>query len=239
MATVLITGASRGLGLEMARQYAQDGWRVIACARRPSEATELAVLAAESGGQVTVHEVDVTAAAQVEALAQELDGLPIDVLMNNAGSAGRETFAAKGLAMQGFGRTDYDDWMQVLRVNLLAPMKFAETFVENVAASGERKIVTLTSVVGSFGQSLFGGLYAYRSSKAAANSIMKALAVDLRPRGIIVAPLHPGWVRTAIGGPRGELDVTTSVTGLRKVIAGLTLADSGRFLQWDGRELPW
>jgi NAD(P)-dependent dehydrogenase (short-subunit alcohol dehydrogenase family) len=129
--------------------------------------------------------------------------------------------------------------VRTLRVNVLGPMKMAEAFVEHVAASGQKKIVTLTSIVGSIGQSKFGGLYAYRSSKAAANSVMKAMSMDLKQRGIIALPMHPGWVRTGIGGPRGELDVTTSVTGVRKVVAELTPADAGRFLQWDGRELPW
>lgn len=239
MPTVLITGANRGLGLEFARQYAADGWRVVACARRPAEATELSDLARESGGQVTIHELDVDEHWQVEALARQLQGLPIDVLVNNAGVMGRETFAEKGLATQSFGRTDYEDWLRTLRINVLGPMKMAETLVENVAASEQKKIVTLTSVVGSVGQSSFGGLYAYRSSKSAANAVMKAMSVDLKKRGIIALPMHPGWVRTAIGGPRGELDVTTSVSGLRRVIAALTPADAGRFLQWDGRELPW
>jgi len=237
--TVLITGASRGLGLEFARQYARDGWRVIACARNPAGAPELEGLAADSKGQVTVHALDVEDQSQIDALVRQLDGAPIDVLVNNAGSMGRETFAEKGPATQRFGQTDYEDWLRILRVNLLAPMRLAEAFVDNVAASEQRKIVTLTSIVGSIGQSRFGGLYAYRSSKAAANAVMKALSVDLKGRGIIAVPLHPGWVRTGIGGPRGELDVETSVTGLRKVIAGLTASDSGRFLQWDGRELPW
>jgi NAD(P)-dependent dehydrogenase (short-subunit alcohol dehydrogenase family) len=239
MPTVLITGANRGLGLEFARQYAADGWRVIACARRPAEAAELNELALDSGARVTVHAADVGEHAQLEALAQELHGTPIDVLINNAGVMGRESFAEKGLATQSFGQSDYEDWQRTFRINVLGPMKMAEAFVDNVAASEQKKIVTLTSIVGSIGQSSFGGLYAYRSSKSAANSVMKAMAMDLKRRGIVALPVHPGWVRTDIGGPRGELDVVTSVTGLRKVIAGLTPADAGRFLQWDGRELPW
>jgi NAD(P)-dependent dehydrogenase (short-subunit alcohol dehydrogenase family) len=239
MPTVLITGANRGLGLELTRQYAADGWRVIACARRPAEALELNEVVQGAGGRVSVHAVDVVEHEQVDALAGELDGVPIDVLINNAGVMGRESFAEKGLATQSFGNLDYADWMRTLRVNLLGPMKMAETFADNVAASTQKKIVTLTSIVGSIGQSRFGGLYAYRSSKAAANCVMKAMSLDLMSRGIIALPVHPGWVRTEIGGPRGELDVETSVSGLRAVIAGLTPADAGRFLQWDGRELPW
>jgi NAD(P)-dependent dehydrogenase (short-subunit alcohol dehydrogenase family) len=239
MPTILITGASRGLGLELSRQYAADGWRVIAGARRPAAAGELRALAAASGGRLTVHPLDVTDHGQVDALAGELDGAPLDVLLNCAGVMGRESFAEKGATIQRFGATDYDDWVHTLRVNVLGPMKMAETFVDNVAASEQKKLVTLTSVVGSIGQNTFGGLYAYRSSKAAANCVMKSMALDLRRRGIIALPLHPGWVRTDIGGPRGDLDAVTSVAGMRRVIAGLTEASAGRFLQWDGRELPW
>jgi NAD(P)-dependent dehydrogenase (short-subunit alcohol dehydrogenase family) len=239
MPTVLITGASRGLGLELARQYVEAGWRVIACARSPAKAADLGARAAASNGRMTVHPLDVTDHGQIEALARELDGLPIDVLVNSAGVMGRESFADKGMSIQRFGQTDYDDWMHTLRVNAFGPMKLAEAFVENVAASEQKKLVTLTSMVGSMGQNTFGGLYAYRSSKAAANCIMKSMAIDLQRRGIIALPMHPGWVRTEIGGPRGELDVATSAAGMRKVIEGLTPAQAGRFLQWDGRELPW
>ena len=239
MPTILITGASRGLGLEFARQCAGEGWHVLACARDPSSATELAALARSFAGRIDVHALDVTDHARIEALASGLAGTPIDVLLNNAGTMGREGFAEKGLAAQRFGATDYEDWLEVLRVNVLAPMKLAESFVEHVAASEQRRIVTLTSMMGSMGQNRVGGFYAYRSSKAAANAVMRSMGLDLRGRGIIALPLHPGWVRTGIGGPRAELDVATSVAGLRQVIAGLTLDDAGHFYQWDGRELPW
>jgi NAD(P)-dependent dehydrogenase (short-subunit alcohol dehydrogenase family) len=239
MPTILITGANRGLGLEMARQYAADGWRVLGCARSPERAAELNALAAESSGRVSVHRLDVADHAQVEALAAELHGQPIDVLVNSSGTMGRESFADKGMAIQRFGETDYDDWAQVMRVNVFGPMKMAEAFVTQVAASEQKKLVTLTSMVGSMTQNTSGGLYAYRSSKAAANMVMKSMSLDLKRHGIIALPLHPGWARTEIGGPRAELDAATSVTGMRKVIAGLTPAQAGHFLQWDGRELPW
>jgi NAD(P)-dependent dehydrogenase (short-subunit alcohol dehydrogenase family) len=239
MPTTLITGASRGLGLEMTRQYGAEGWRVLACARTPDKSADLRAIAAASSGRITVHALDVADHGQIDALAAALQGQPIDVLVNSAGVMGRESFAEKGMAIQRFGQSDYDDWMDTLRVNLFGPMKMAEAFVENVAASEQKKLVTLTSIVGSIGQNTFGGLYAYRSSKAAANSIMKGMALDLKRRGIIALPMHPGWVRTDIGGPRAELDAPAAVASLRKVIAGLTSANSGHFLQWDGRELPW
>ena len=237
--SVLVTGASRGLGLEFARQYAADGWRVHAAARRPLEALELQRLAAASGGRLAVHALEVCDHAQVDALARSLAGSPIDVLINCAGIMGRETFATGGMAMQRFGSTDFEEWIDTLRTNLLAPMKIAEAFVEHVAASEQKKIVTLTSILGSMARNQIGGLYAYRSSKAGVNAMMKSMAIDLRRRGIIAVPMHPGWVRTDLGGPRAELDCEASVTGMRRVIAALTPAQSGSFLQWDGGELPW
>jgi NAD(P)-dependent dehydrogenase (short-subunit alcohol dehydrogenase family) len=239
MPTILITGANRGLGLEFARQYAADGWQVHACTRHPEAAPELAALAAASGSRFAVHALDVAEHAAIEALAQQTAGAPIDVLLNNAGTMGRHSFAEKGMTIQRFGESDYADWVEIMRINVFAPMKMAEAFVEHVAASAQKKIVTLTSIVGSIGQNTFGGLYAYRSSKAAANCVMHAMAMDLKKRGIVVVPMHPGWVRTDIGGPRAELEVAQSVGGVRRVIAGLTLESSGRFFQWDGRELPW
>lgn len=238
MQTVLITGASRGLGLELVRQYAVDGWRVVACARSAA-ASGLREVADRVPGRVGVHALDVTDHAAIDQLAAELSGTPVDVLLNVAGTMGSQSFARQGLAIQRFGAVDYGDWMAILAVNLLAPMKMAEAFVEHVSASAHKKIVTLTSIVGSISGNQRGGLYAYRSSKAAANAMMKSMAIDLAPRGIIAVPMHPGWVRTDMGGPAAPVGQEESVSGLRRVIAGLTPRDAGRFLQFDGEELAW
>lgn len=239
MPTILLTGAGRGLGLEFVRQYAADGWRVLACARDPDSSPELAAIAAASGGRVTLHVLDVRDHAGIDALARGLAGTPIDVLLNNAGTMGRQLFSQLGLNAQRFGASDYEDWIDVFRVNVLGPMKMAESFVEHVAASEQKKIVTLTSVIGSVGSNTAGGLYAYRSTKSAANSIMKSMSIDLKARGIIAAPLHPGWARTDMGGPKATVDPRDSVTGVRRVIAALTPERAGHFIQWDGQELPW
>jgi NAD(P)-dependent dehydrogenase (short-subunit alcohol dehydrogenase family) len=236
MPTILISGASRGIGLELARQYAAEGWRVIACCREPGQAQALSELA---GTSVEIRALDVTDPAQIASLSSELAEVPIDVLLNCAGTMGEKSFAEAGLAMQRFGDSDYADWEQILRVNALGPMRMAEAFVEHVARSEQKKIVTLTSVMGSMGANGVGGLYAYRSSKAAANSVMKSMSINLRDRGIIALPMHPGWVRTEMGGPKADIDAVTSASGLRRVIAGLTPADSGRFLAYSGEELPW
>jgi len=227
--TVMISGASRGIGAEFVRAYAADGWRVHALARAPEKSAALAELARLHGGSVALHPLDVTDHAAIDALAARLQGSPIDVLLNVAGV----------LVANPFGKSDYDRWMQSIRVNLFGPMKMSEAFIEHVAASEQRKIVTLTSVLGSIGGNAAGGMYDYRSTKAAVNAIMKSMSVDLARRGIIAVPIHPGWVRTDMGGPRAEVDAATSVAGMRGVIDALTPAQSGRFLSYQGAELAW
>jgi NAD(P)-dependent dehydrogenase (short-subunit alcohol dehydrogenase family) len=240
MPTVLVTGAARGLGLELARQYAADGWTVLACVRDPSRTDALAAQVAGLPGRVEVHALDLDEHATIDALASRLVGRPVDVLLNAAGIMGRGSFAAEGLAFGRFGSSDFDDWAQVLRVNTIGPMKMAEAFVAHVAASQQKKIVALSSIVGSIAGNRAGSLYAYRASKAGLNAIMRSMAIDLqKSHGIVAAPIHPGWVKTDMGGPRADIDVATSVAGIRKVIAGLDAGRAGRFWAHDGSELPW
>ncbi len=239
MATVLVTGAGRGLGLEFVRQYAADGWTVLATAREPAQSTELEALTRAAAGRIRVFGLDVADHAAIEALGERLAGTAIDVLINNAGTMGAQSFAGQGLQAQRFGRVDYEDWLQTFHVNTLAPLKMAEVFIEHVAASAQRKIVTLSSVIASIGSNNLGGMYAYRSTKAGVNAIMRSMALDLARRQIIAVPVHPGWAATAMGGPNAPLRPQHSVAGLRQLIAGLTLEKSGRFWQYDGKELPW
>jgi NAD(P)-dependent dehydrogenase (short-subunit alcohol dehydrogenase family) len=239
MSTVLVTGAGRGLGLEFVRQYAADGWTVIAGVRDPARHAELATLTAAAGGRIQVHVLDVTDHPSIDALAARLAGTPIDVLVNNAGTMGAQSFAGQGMQAQRFGKSDYDDWMYTFRVNTLGPMKMAEAFVDHVAASTQKKIVTLSSVIASISGNNLGGLYGYRSTKTAVNAVMKSMALDLARRGIIAAPLHPGWAATDMGGAAAPVRPQHSVAGMRQVIAGLTKERSGRFWQWDGKELAW
>ena len=240
MPTVLVTGAARGLGLEFVRQYAADGWQVLACVRTPARATELATLAAASGGRVEVHALDLGDHAGIDALAARLAGRAIDVLLNSAGIMGRGSFAAEGLAFGAFGKSDFDDWAEVSRINVMGPMKMAEAFVGHVAASQQKKIVALSSIVGSIAGNRAGSLYAYRASKSALNAVMRSMSIDLQKRhGILAAPVHPGWVRTDMGGDRADIDAPTSVAGIRQVIASLDAARAGRFWMYDGSELLW
>jgi NAD(P)-dependent dehydrogenase (short-subunit alcohol dehydrogenase family) len=230
--TVLVTGASRGLGLEFVRQYGALGWEVHACARTPEEAEGLQALAAGGTGAPAIHRLDVTDFAAIDALARKLGSVPIDVLINNAGTMG-----PRG---SGLGSSDFAAWSEMFRLNAFAPLKMAEAFIEHVARSAQKKIVSISTVMASMARNNMGGFYAYRASKAALNAITVSLAIDAgRRHGIVAAVLHPGWVRTAMGGARAEIDPATSVEGMRRVIDGLTGSQAGRFWAYDGSELPW
>jgi NAD(P)-dependent dehydrogenase (short-subunit alcohol dehydrogenase family) len=231
MQSTLITGANRGLGLEFSRQYAADGWQVYATCRDPSSASELRRLADASDHKVQIMALDVTDLASIKATATELEGQAIDLLLNNAGVG-----APRG---QTIGNIDYEAWAHVLDVNTLGPLRVSEAFVDNVARSERKLIVTLTSGMGSIADNTSGGAFAYRSSKAAVNMVMRSLAIDLAPRGITCVVINPGWVRTDMGGPHGTQTPAESVTKLRRLIDNLEPAHSGKFFNHDGREYAW
>jgi NAD(P)-dependent dehydrogenase (short-subunit alcohol dehydrogenase family) len=231
MPTVLITGAGRGIGLEFVRQYVADGWRVLACCRNPAAASELQSLAAEHGDQVSVHQLDVDDVASAQALKKELGDTPIDVLINNAGVIGQ-----RGARL---GNMDYDTWAACLDTNVMGPMRVAEALADNVAASDQKKLITVSSRMGSITLNDAPDSIVYRSSKAAVNMVMKCLSVDLADRGVIVTCFHPGWVRTDMGGPSAAVAVEDSAGGMRKVIATLTTADNGTFRNYDGDTFAW
>jgi len=222
----MITGANRGVGFELARRYAADGWRVLATCRDPAKAAGIKGLA----GDVHIHQLDVTDNVRTDALAKELEGEAIDVLINNAG--------VSDMRMERVNGVDYDRWENSFRINTMAPHKLSDAFAAHVARSKTKVIVSISSRMGSI-ELNGGGDYAYRSSKAALNSVMKGLAGDLRGRGITVCVLHPGWVRTDMGGQGADIEVGESAAGLHAVIAGLGRDDSGRFFNYDGTELPW
>jgi len=241
MPSVLITGANRGLGFGLTKLYAADGWRIFACCRDPNKAKELNDLVAKSAGKLTVHKLDVEDHASIDATAQQLKGQAIDVLLNVAGYYGPKIVTEPG-GLQQFGESDYADWARIYKVNVMGPMKLAEALIESVAASTQKKIVNISSIVGSIGiigNGMGGNMYGYRASKAALNAITRTMAEDLKSRGVTVVPLHPGWVRTDMGGPAADIDPDTSVTGMKKVIDGLKPADSGKFMVYDGSTLPW
>ncbi|HWN06796.1 MAG TPA: SDR family oxidoreductase [Steroidobacteraceae bacterium] len=229
--SVLVTGANRGLGLEFARQYAQAGWKTYAACRSPKSAKELKALQDQHADRITILSLDVTDAASVRSAAEKLRGEPIDLLLNNAGVGSPPA--------QKIGRLDYAAWSQVLDANVLGPARMIEAFVENVAKGRDKRIVTLTSRMGSIADNSSGGSYAYRSSKAGVNAVMKSFSIDLAPRGITCVVVHPGWVRTDMGGAGGKLAPAESVKSLRALIDGLSPAHSGKFFDVDGEVLPW
>lgn len=236
MSTVLITGANRGLGLEFARQYAERGWTVIAACRQAG--AELEALAA-AHPVLRIEALDVADHASIDALAARLDGAAIDVLLNNAGMYGRVSFAEGGVEHQAFGATDFDSWRQVMEVNVYGPMKMAETFIANVLASEQKKIVTLSSMLGSMGLNKLGGMYAYRSSKAAVNMMMHSMGIDLHKRGVLAIAMHPGWARTDMGGPQADIAPAEGVAGVIRVIEQLSAANLGKLNAYDGSEMPY
>ena len=225
---VLITGANRGLGLEFTQQYAADGWNVIACCRHPHSALDLQALVAKHSN-VKIYTLDVADFAQIDALVMQLRDESIDVLINNAG-----VYPASS-----FGDTNYDDWAAAFKVNSMAPLKMAEAFVQHITRSRLKKIATLSSKMGSLDDNTSGESYSYRSSKTAVNMVMKSLSIDLKPYGISVVTLHPGWVQTDMGGSNALINAQTSISGLRKVIESLSLSTTGQFIAYDGKAIPW
>ena len=226
MPTVLITGANRGIGLEFVKSFAADGWRVHACARNVEKAKQVRCVE----GDVVCHKLDVTNGLKVASLARELAEESVDLLINNAGVGGPRS---------GFGETDYDDWADVLAVNTLAPMRMVERFVGLIEKSERKVVVNISSRMGSISQNTSGGSYIYRSSKAALNMVTKSLANDLAERGVTVVSLHPGWVKTDLGGEGASITAAESVSGMRQVIDRLGPAESGKFFNYDGTPLEW
>lgn len=231
MPTILITGANRGLGLEFARQYLGEGCAVIGACRNPGDATGLRQLERDFRDALSVVELDVADTASVERAAASMPGASIDILINCAGVIGTHG--------QTIGSLQYDDWTHVLEVNLMGPARVCEAFLDHVARSERRLIVTITSGMGSLADNTSGGSIPYRTSKAAVNMLMRSAAVDLKPRRITCVVLNPGWVKTDMGGPNAKLSPEESVGALRTLIAKLDSSNSGRFYNYDGREYPW
>ena len=240
MPSVLITGSNRGLGLEFARQYLTDGWEVHACCRQPEKATELSASGTDYPGNLHLRGMDIGDEKQIATVAADLKGHPLDLLINNAGIA------------DGYGHGVYelkDDpdirnynfvfWEEMMRINTLAPAKVIGALLENIKAGEQKKIASLSSGVGSITNLSWAGKYGYCSSKAGLNMVSRGLAEWLKLEGVIVISLSPGWTRTDMGGPKATNSAEKSVSAMRKVLSALTLADSGRFWNFDGEELPW
>lgn len=228
METVVISGANRGIGLELTRRFAANGRQVFAGCRNPDQAGQLSELA--KSADIKIRVLDVTSAGDVEALRAELDGQTVDVLVNNAGIMGSQRQTVSDM--------DYDAWRQAFEVNTLAPFRLATALRPSISRSSNPRIVTISSQMGSLNRKSKGS-FAYRSSKAAVNKVMQVLAAELEAEGIIVCPVHPGWVRTDMGGPEAEISVDESADGLFSLINNLTEEQSGRFWTWNGDEHEW
>ena len=222
--TVLVTGANRGIGLELVQQMQAAGYNVIGTARKPAEAKELNA----SGARVL--QLDVSDSASVAALAASLKGEAIDVLINNAG--------IKGHTASSFEETDFDQIAQTFDVNTLGPMRVTQALLPNVLASKGKIIVQMSSTLGSITNNR-GGYHGYRASKAALNMFNSSLALELAERGVTAIVIHPGWVQTRLGGASAPITTQESVAGMLSVIRGLSTKDNGRFLDYQGNELPW
>jgi NAD(P)-dependent dehydrogenase (short-subunit alcohol dehydrogenase family) len=230
MATIVVTGANRGLGLEFVRQFAGEGWRVHAGCRNPADAPELAAIAKDAPDRVEVSRLDVTDEASIAAFAAVIEGSRVDLLINNAG--------VYGPTAQELDNLDVEGWLGTFRTNTVAPLLVTRALLPALTAGEGGVVVVITSRVGSITEAV-GGRYAYRTSKAAANMVVKMMAVELADRGLTIVAMHPGWVRTDMGGAQAPLTTADSVGQLRGVIAGLGPDDSGRFLNYDGAEIPW
>jgi len=230
MATILITGANRGIGLALAEAFAGRGDRVIATVRRPDDLEELAAVMARFPDAIEVHRLEVTDPASIASLAERLAGRPIDVLINNAGVIGPERQSSLDM--------DFDGWLETLKINTIAPLAIAQALLPNLRRGEHPKILTVSSGMGSMAFPKSDRV-AYRTSKAAVNKAMQCLATDLKGEGIAVAVCHPGWVKTGIGGAHAEISPEMSATGLTRIIDRMSLSHSPEFLAWDGAIVPW
>lgn len=225
MPTILITGANRGIGLALTESYLKDGWRVLATTRSPGATVA-------NGAEPLV--LDVTDSDSIASLKAQLKGIPIDVLWNNAG-----VYLDKNTSLS---EINDEDWVRTFEINTISPIRIAEALNENVAASDRKIMAFTTSKMGSLTHNGMGA-YAYRSSKAALNMAVRCVEKDFSTHGISCLLLHPGHVRTDLGGSEGAIDVNTSVAGMRTVVDQVNAANredfSGGFFDYDGASIPW
>lgn len=230
MATVLITGTNRGIGLEFAKQFIARGDTLLATCRDIASATELDRLKVNNE-KLQIFELDVSSQESMESLPEKLEGQAIDIFINNAGVYGPRDSE--------FGNVSTGEWAKVFQINAKAPMILTQLLIENLHDGFEKKLIYISSKMGSIDDNKGGGSYVYRSSKAALNAVAKSIAVDLGNSGYSVAVLHPGWVQTDMGGPNALINTGTSVSNMINVIDNLNTQNSGSFFNYDGVIIPW
>lgn len=228
MATVAITGAGRGIGLELTKQHVDAGDRVFALVRNPDGAEKLNALAASSGGKLTVHTLDVGEDASVKAGAASTGGDPIDILYNVAGVAGQVAPELDG--------ANWDEWQDMFNIMIAGPLRVMQAFLPRLGHGS--KVMNISSQLAASTWP-YGGFYAYGAAKAGLNRMMRSVAIDVKDKGIIVGLLHPGWVQTDMGGPDAEITPLESASGIRSTAASWTLEESGDFKKWNGEAHAW
>ncbi len=228
--SVLITGTTRGIGLELARQFLDAGSDVFATARNP-ESDALQSLKAAHGDQLQLLALDVTDSVQIAEVAATLAGQPLNLLINNAGLFRSRSDDAESLS--------HETWLQEFHVNAIAPFMVTRALRENLAAADDALVAMISSKMGSMSDNTSGGAYSYRSSKAALNAVTVCLSSDLADDGTRVVALHPGWVRTDMGGSNAPVDAPTSANGLKKVMLGIDTTQNGGFFDYTGESIPW
>jgi NAD(P)-dependent dehydrogenase (short-subunit alcohol dehydrogenase family) len=229
MSTIMIVGSSRGIGLELTKQYADAGDNVIACVRDTGASPKLDEIASDSEN-INIEQLDIADPNSIEAAAESIGDISVDCVIIVAGALGGEH--------QSIDDIDIEEWHRTLDTNTIGPMKIASAFKSNLVASGNGNLMILSSQLAASTWPL-GGSYIYSSTKAAVSKVGQILAIDWAEDPIIVSIMHPGWVQTDMGGPHAEITAGESASGIRSVIEGLTKEDSGNFYKWNGEIHPW
>lgn len=229
MANIVIAGASRGIGFTLAKLYAEAGDRVFALCRTPETAEALKELAASSNGQVTVGQVDLGDGASIDRAAAALGDIPVDLLLNVGGIFHGET---------GPEDRDFDHWREAFEVMCIGPFRMVQALLPHLERAKKGKALTVSSQLAASPWP-YGGMYSYSAAKAALNRVMRALAIDVKERGIALGTVHPGYVQTDMGGPGADITPLESASGIRAVASNMTLENSGTFWKWNGEVHPW
>ena len=231
MKNVLITGSNRGLGLGFVKKFLENNVKVFCTTRNISKSNDLIKYQKKYPKNLEICELDLVARDSSNVLSNFLGDKPIDIFINNAGIIGSSS--------QHFKSVTTNSWLEVLKINLIAPLLITQSIIGNIEKSIDKKVYFISSKVGSIDDNRGGGMYVYRSSKTALNQVVKSLSIDLKPLGISVISLHPGWVRTDMGGPNALISVDESINGMMSVISNTNIKNSGQFLNYDGSEIPW
>ena len=228
--SILITGTNRGIGLEFVKHYIKNNEKVIATCRNRNSAKDLLELE-NTTNNLSLVELDVSNPNSINNFTSKIAGLPIDTFISNAGVSGPKNIE--------FGNFDAKEWLDVFNINTIAPLIITQKILKNLRLGKDKKLVFISSKVGSIEDNTEGGMYIYRTSKTALNQVIKSLSIDLKEENFIVVALHPGWVQTDMGGPNALIDTKTSVRGMTEAIDNLTSKNSGKFYNYDGSAIPW